>query len=231
MRRKKGRPPVNKRRQRRTSSFLTKSLEDINNEIKAAYGKVTAIDKMWETHDKVTKDDAEEVFMQYRGRCGYCLRTLSYLGRQSHRSARLMWYVPLNVGGQARLDNLVLVCTECKNNYHSTRRLREDIQGVDSFADTCEALFIAVRDGADQVSIDRLKNRLNLRLSDVATTMRYVVNTHRDEHEIMVEGKNTIPDMLEDMAKGEDVKPKITKRMKKVQREKQYKVIRDVGDE
>ncbi len=80
---KGGRPKVNKRRQRKTSSFLTKSLADINTEIEEAYVKVTGRDKLWSTYTKVNKADAEECFMQYKGRCVFCNKSLSYLGRHS----------------------------------------------------------------------------------------------------------------------------------------------------
>lgn len=234
---KKGRRPVNKRRQRKTSSFLTKSLDDINNEIKEAYVSVTGIDKLWGTYSKVTKDDAETCFMQYKGRCVFCDKTLSYLGRHSRNSARLMWYVPLNVGGEARPDNLVVVCAECKHGYRSTRKLREDIQGLDSFADVCVELYRAVAAGADRPTINRLKNRLNIRLSDVATCMRYIIQTEVEPEtpEVLIEGVNTIPDMLEDLTDGlyteEEQASRITNRVKKVVKHKQYKVIRNVTDD
>ena len=223
------RPVVNKRRQRQTSSFLTKGLIEINNEIKEAYSSVIEKDKIWNTYTKVNKADAEDCFMQYNGRCVFCDKTLSYLGRNSHNSARLMWYVPLNVGGEARPDNLVVVCAECKHGYRSTRKLREDVQGLDSFADMCVELWRAVG-REDQASIDRLKNRLNIRLSDVATCMRYVIQTEPEpeEPEVVIEGVNTIPDLLVDPEKN---KTKITNRLRKVVKNKQYRVIRPVSDE
>ncbi len=222
-----GRPVVQKKRQRRTSSFLTKGLVEINNEIKEAYTRITGADKLWDTYTKVNKADAEECFMKYKGRCVFCDKTLSYLGRNSEKSARLMFYVPLNVGGEARPDNLVVVCAECKHGYRSTRKLREDIQGLDSFADVCAELFRAVAFRThDQKTIDRLKNRLNIRLADVATCMRYVVDTD-EEAEILVEGDNTIADMLEAPIKN---KNKITKKVKNMVKHGQYKVIRPVSE-
>ena len=227
---KPGRPVVQKKRQRRTSSFLTKGLNEINNEIKEAYGKTTRKDIFWASYTKVNKADAEACFMEYKGRCVFCDKTLSYLGRNSENSARLMFYVPLNVGGEARPDNLVVVCAECKHGYRSTRKLREDIQGLDSFADTCVELFRAVQSGEkDNEYIDRLKNRLNIRLADVATCMRYVVHTEPDpeEPEILIEGVNTIADMLENPVKNE---AKITNRLKRMQKHGQYRVIRQVPE-
>ncbi len=227
--RKGGRPKVNKKRQRLTSSFLTKGLIEINNEIKEAYSSVTGKDKIWGTYTRVNKADAEDCFMTYKGRCVFCDKTLSYLGRNTENSARLMWYVPLNVGGEARPDNLVVVCAECKHGYRSTRKLREDIQGLDSFADVCVELWRAVAK-EDQPSIDRLKNRLNVRLSDVATCMRYVIQTEPEpeEPEVVIEGVNTIPDLLVDPEKNKD---KITNRVRKIVKHKQYKVVRKVSDE
>ncbi len=231
-----GRPVVNKKRQRRTSSFLTKGLVEINNEIHAAYGKTTRKDIFWATYTKVNKADAEACFMEYKGRCVFCDKTLSYIGRNSEKSARLMFYVPLNVGGEARVDNLVVVCAECKHGYRSTRKLREDVQGLDSFADVCVELWRAVldtekeTDGMRESRINMLKNKLNIRLADVATCMRYVIQTD-EEPEILIEGENTIADALEDMAKRKDVKGEITKKVKNMVEHKQYKVIRPVPNE
>lgn len=227
-----GRPKVNKRRQKRTSSFLTKSLDEINAEIKASYRTVTATDMRWGTIPQVTKADAEDCFMNYKGRCAFCNKALSYLGRESHTSARLMWYVPLDVGGEARPDNLVVVCAECKHGYRTTRKLREDTQGLDSFADVCVELYRAVLEKKGRKTIDRLKARLNIRLADVATCMRYVidVDTEPEEPETLIEGVNTIPDMLEELADGlyseEEQTKRITNRVKKMAKTKQYRIIR-----
>jgi hypothetical protein len=228
-----GRPVVNKRRKRMTSSFLTKGLIEINNEIHEAYGRTTRKDIFWATYTKVNKADAEAAFMEYKGRCVFCDKTLSYLGRNSENSARLMFYVPLNVGGEARPDNLVVVCAECKHGYRSTRKLREDVQGLDSFADVCVELWRAVldtekeTDGKKEDRINRLKNRLNIRLADVATCMRYVIDTD-EEPEILIEGENTIPDVLENPEKN---KRKITQKVRNMVKHKQYKVIRPVPNE
>ena len=225
------RPVAQRKKKRRASSFLTKSLDEINNEIKEAYGKVIRKDIFWGTYTKINKPDAEECFMKYKGRCVFCDKLLSHLGRNSENSARLMFYVPLNVGGEARPDNLVVVCAECKHGYRSTRKLREDIQGLDSFADVCVELFRAVQKGeCAREYVERLKNRLNIRLADVATCMRYVVDTEPEpeDAEILVEGDNTIADMLEDPVKNKD---KITSRLRTTVKHGQYRVIRPVSDE
>ncbi len=139
-----------------------------------------------------------------------------------------MFYVPLNVGGEARPDNLVVVCAECEHGYRSTRKLREDIFGLDSFADTCVELYRAVQRGADTDTIDRLKSRLNIRLADVATCMRYIVGSapEPDDRELIIEGENTIPDMLVEVEENQD---KITERVEKMVKHKQYRVIRPAG--
>jgi hypothetical protein len=227
-----GRPVVKKIQKRTTSSFLTKGLTEINTEIHEAYGKATRKDIFWakQAYTKVNKADAEACFMEYKGRCVFCDKTLSYLGRNSENAARLMWYVPLNVGGKARPDNLVVVCAECKHGYRSTRKLREDVQGLDSFADVCVALWgEVVKVEPCQVSIDRLKNRLNIRLVDVATCMRYVVQTEptpeHDEQEILIEGENTLADLLVEPKKNKD---KITNVVRGMVKHGQYRVIRPV---
>jgi hypothetical protein len=218
---------------RKNTPFLKQGIEEINNDIKKAYVKVTGEDKLWQTYEKITIPDAEECFRQYRGKCLYCDTRLSYLGRMSKNSARLMFYVPLKVGGEARPDNLIIVCADCKHEYRDTRKLRQDIVGLDSFADCCEQLFIAVLDGHSQLKIDTLKARINTRLSDVATCMRYVTTPDWKPRETvkLIEGKNTIADRLERMGEGNKVTECITEDVKQIVTTKQYKIIRRPTDE
>jgi hypothetical protein len=233
MRAKQGRPIVNKKRQRMNSPFLTKCVEGINKQILKAYGTPTNKDTFWGTYTKINSADAEACFQHHKGKCVYCDKRLSYLGRRSVYAARLMFYVPLSVGGEARPDNLIVVCALCEHDYRDTRKLRRDVVGLDSFADTCEALFMAVRDGDSEEVRDQLKNRLNVRLVDIATCMRYVTtgDWEPDDTEVVVEGVNTIGERLERMAKGEEVKDKITNDVKQIVKTKQYKIIREPTDE
>jgi hypothetical protein len=230
---KQGRPLVNKKRQRMNSPFLTKCVEDINKQIFKEYGTPTNKDTFWGTYTKINSADAEACFQHHKGKCVYCDKRLSYLGRHSIYAARLMWYVPLSVGGEARADNLIIVCAECEHDYRDTRHLRREVVGLDSFADVCEALFKAVKDEASEEVRDQLKNRLNLRLMDIATCMRYVTtgDWEPDDTEVIVEGMNTIGERLEQMAKGEDVKEKITNDVKQIVKTKRYKIIREPTDD
>jgi hypothetical protein len=218
---------------RLNTPFLTTGVTAINNEIAAAYGKVTAKDKKYGTVPKITPQDAEACYQQYKGKCVFCDTRLAYLGRANEAAARLMFYVPLKVGGEARLDNLIIVCTSCKHEYRDTRKLRQDITGLDSFADVCEQLFEAVIENADFGRIKRLKARLNDRLSDIATCMRYVTTPDwKPQHyEKLIEGENTMAEALEDMGKGKDTKDAITNKVKQVVSTKKYKIIREPTDE
>ena len=213
--------------------FLKQGIEEINNEIEKAYSKVTGKDKLWQTYEKIKVSDAETCFHQYRGKCVFCDTRLSYLGRATRNAARLMFYVPLKVGGEARPDNLIVVCATCKLEYRSTRKLRQDIVGLDSFADCCEELFIAVRDGHPQAKIDMLKARINTRLTDVATCMRYVTTPdwRPVTMEKLVEGQNTMAEALEDMGKGKDTKAAITNKVKQAATTRQYRIMREPTDE
>jgi hypothetical protein len=218
---------------RLNTPFLTTGISAINREIAEAYGKVTAKDKKHGTVKKITPQDAESCYQQYKGKCVFCDTRLAYLGRANEAAARLMFYVPLKVGGEARLDNLIIVCTNCKHEYRDTRKLRQDITGLDSFADVCEQLFEAVIENADFGRIKRLKARLNDRLSDVATCMRYVT-THDwlpIKMEKLVEGENTMAEALEAMGEGKDMKADITNKVQQVVTTKQYKVMRKPTDE
>ena len=223
-----GRPKVNKKRQRLASRFLTTCIDEVNLEIREAYGDVTGEDKSWDTFEEVKRRDAEECFKKYNGRCVYCDRLLKYLGKGSVYSAKLAFYVPLNVGGEAKPDNLVVVCAQCKSDHRSTRPIREDVAGIDTFADLCEALFKAVKEGASEVVRDGIKNRLNHRLSDIAACMRYVVRSDwvPERNEVIVEGENTIGERIEQMAEGKAVKEQITQDVKQIVSRKQYKIIR-----
>ncbi len=217
---------------RKNTPFLKHGIEEINNEIKKAYVKVTGQDKLWKTYAKITVADAEGCFHNYRGKCVFCDTRLSYLGRGTRNAARLMFYVPLKVGGEARPDNLIVVCAGCKHEYRDTRKLRQDVVGLDSFADCCEQLFIAVRDGYPQAKIDMLKNRINTRLTDVATCMRYVTTPDWQpvKMEKLREGVNTMAETLVDMAEGEDVKADVTEKVKQVVTTKQYNIMREPTD-
>ena len=219
---------IKKKRKRAASTFVSDCVNSLNAEIRAAYVKVTGEDKIWSVYDRITKTDVEEIYQKYRGRCVYCDKALRYLGTRSHHSARVTWYIPLNVGGEARPDNLIVSCQECVKSYRSTRKLREDMIGLDSFADTVEALFIAVRDHKDQTVIDQLKCRLNVRLSDVANCMRYITKSDWIAHssEIIEENANTLADRIEALANGEDTRDKITNTMKQIVTTKKYKIIR-----
>ena len=206
---------------------MTQEVKDINAEMKEAYGKTTKKEQLWDTYDKLLPGDAEDCFKKYKGRCVYCTKALSYLSRMSNDSARLSFYIPLKVGGEARPSNLIVVCAPCKNDYSYVPKQRQEIVGLDSFADVCEALFKAVRDGASEDTRDRLKNRLNLRLADIATCMGYVVKSDWiPKDEIVEEGVNTIGEQLEGMAEGEDTKDAITNTVKHVAARKQYNIIR-----
>ena len=228
-----GRPRLTKKKKtRHISAFMTESVKDVNHEIKEAYEKVTGRDKLWATYDKILPSEAEDTFKQYKGRCVYCTKALSYIGRMSSNSARLAFYIPLKVGGEARPSSLVVVCAPCYKDYTYIPKQRQEIVGLDSFADVCEALFKAVRDGADEYTREALKNRLNLRLADIATCMGYVVKSDwLPTDEIVEEGVNTIGEQLERMAEGEDAKDAITNTVKQVAARKQYNIIRNQGNE
>ncbi len=216
------------KRVKKPSRFLSETVDTLNAEIKTAYGTVTGDDKARSVCATISKNEVEEVYQKYKGRCVYCDKATAYLGTRSHNSARVTWYVPLNVGGEAVLDNLIVSCQGCVKDYRSTRKLREDMVGLDTFADTVERLVKALEAGEDQAIVDRIKARLNIRLSDVATCMRYITKDDwvAAENEIIEEGVNTIGDRVEAMAKGEDTKDAITNTVKQIVTTKQYKIIR-----
>jgi hypothetical protein len=228
-----GRPKVKKRFQRRNAPFLTKEVNDINAQIRKAYVNPFNKDTFWDNYTKINSADAEDCYRRHKGKCAFCDQRLKYLGRRSINAAKLMFYVPLDVGGEARPDNLIVVCSSCKHDYRSTKKLSRDIEGLDSFADTCEALFKAVKDGASEGVRAQLKARLNDKLVDVATCMRYVTTSdwEPDHTEVVVEGENTMGERLEQMAQGEDVKAEITNDVKQIVKTNQYTIIRRAEDE
>jgi hypothetical protein len=215
---------ANKKRIRRVpkrlnTPFLRSVLDELNTEIEKYHGT---------SYKKITPADAEACYSEYGGKCVFCDTRLAYLGRPDMAAARLMFYVPLKYNGPPIPTNLVLVCLKCKYDNRSTRKLRTEITGLDSFADCCEQLFIAVRDGYPQSKIDMLKNRINTRLSDVAMCMRYVTTPDWRPVEMtkLIENKNTIADRLEQMGEGDKVTKCITEDVKQIVTTKQYKIMR-----
>ena len=208
---------------RLNTPFLKSGLEALNTEVEQNYGT---------EQTKITATEAEVCYRKYKGMCVFCDTLMGYLGRPSMASARLMFYVPLTVGGAPTPENLILVCNKCKEGYRDTRKLRTDIVGLDSFADCCEELFKAVRDGYPQAKIDMLKARLNGRLADVAMCMRYVTTPDWAPVTMtqVVEGENTIGERLEQMGTGQDVKAAITEDVKQIVTTKQYKIMRPTNE-
>jgi len=129
----------------------------------------------------------------------------------------------LENGGPAKASNLILMCSA-----HSTVKKRpQDVVDINSFADLCEQLIIAVQNKqTERISI--IKRMMNWTLEDIAATMRYEVfdDWRPDKVELVYEGRNTIPDLVEKLVEVPEVKEEITEQVKQLTTAKKYKVLR-----
>ena len=194
---------IKKRKRARASTFKVGSTE-IQLEIRRAGFKSS----------DVTRWSLRETFDNYGGRCVYCGMSLLCNG-DGPDSAHFSFYVPLNNGGLAEADNLVLVCNTHRKIYKPNRVNNPRILDVNTIPDLIVALVEEVKESpgdgeeilAKQEKIKVLKRELNLALEDLALTMRYkVVGLWRPKEFVVVEDEiNTFAEQVLE-PKAEDIK-------------------------
>ena len=193
----------------RKASHIRKHFHKVNDKLRTFDPKLPVI----------VFSEVEKVYKRCKGRCQICGTAvfLENAGDVFH------FYVPLENGGPAKASNLILMCSA-----HSTVKKRpQDVVDINSFADLCEQLIIAVQNKqTERISI--IKRMMNWTLEDIAATMRYEVfdDWRPDKVELVYEGRNTIPDLVEKLVEVPEVKEEITEQVKQLTTAKKYKVLR-----
>lgn len=204
----------------------TTAMREINRELKIA-GKGTNLFR---------RPEAEQIYKKYGGRCAFCGVNL-VIASSSMSGIAFMFYTPLNVGGSPTISNVILVCKAHKARYRPIREAREDILDINTIADYIEHLIRAIKNDGDREKILRIKRILNGKFTDLAVNMRYVTFSGNmpEDIEIVEEGVNTVPDLIQDLAdKSLDSPPgdvlsskqKVTESLKQIDSTKQYKIIK-----
>lgn len=209
---------IKKRKIARASTFRI-GLVEIQHEIKLAKVK-----------SEITRWSMRAVFDKYGGRCVYCGMGLLCNG-DGPDSAHFSFYTPLNNGGEAKEDNLVLVCATHRKTYRPNKILMTSILDVNTIPDLIVALVETVKESASTDSeklarlekIKILKRQLNFALEDLALTMRYkVVGLWRQEEQIIVE--EDVNTFAEQVLEPEAAKIKET--LRQIVTTGKYKIIR-----
>lgn len=176
------------------------------------------------------KPEIDVIYKDWKGCCAYCGMPLSLQGSNPTNALHLQFYTPLDAGGLPLLANLMPVCPTDKKRYRPTRRALEDIPNIDTFADLVEELMKLVSTGSRTFAI---KKRINTQLEDIVHTLRYKTSPPSKEYEIRIENKNTIPDIVEEIAvrvdKGEDCakeKEALSESLEQITQTKQYRIVR-----
>lgn len=198
---------------------------------------------------KFKLSEMREVWNRDKGRCRFCGCVLHIKDAVGASALFFKLYIPQEFGGKRELWNVVLCCRDDYEGYRAAKTvLGEDIPDVNTFADLTEQLIKATikkQTAKPEVSIlldekiRRLKIMINDQLTDVAATMRYkpFKDWIPEDFELVVEGENTIPDIVEEITEAaceenadavSSGKEKFTDSIKQVQTTKQYKIVKNV---
>jgi hypothetical protein len=199
-----------------------KPLIEINKEISVFEKK-----RHWRASklERFTMEDLLKVYTYYKGACAFCGLPTTVEYKYKYTGSYFIFEVPLEKGGAVDVNNLVLVCTVHKEQYKPHKRLRERIPDVDSFADLTEALIRAVHNGDGWEKIRRIKHEMNTILEELAIHSRYTVfNEDRPIRIRTAKRDNSVADLIERFAKGEDTKQDITDGLKTIHITQKYEV-------
>lgn len=200
------------------SGYYREFINDINSDIRKLGRKRKIKDHY------LSPKDADAVWDKCNGRCSMCAKPLT-TGRTGGQSPRPMFYIPLKWGGHPNLDNLILVCRTCKKSGATfVRRPIERILGIDTFADLCEALFKAIKNDESEDLRRQIKYRMNLELEGIVNMLRGAPYTEflTEDLQQRVEGKNTLPDLIEAGDKKE-----VTNAIQQIVTTKKYNIMRN----
>lgn len=155
------------------------------------------------------------------GRCVYCGIALHYSVRFRFMAASVVFDLPLKKGGLVEQDNIVLVCPYHKERYGASKPLRERIPDINTFADLVEQLFRSVSNDESREKIRMIKHEIDCILEDIAIHGQYRV--FNEDRPAIIERDNLISNILDKMAKGEDVHNELVDRIKTIHVSGSYK--------
>jgi hypothetical protein len=206
----------------RHSESFKYALSDINTELLKEFGGDRR--KRY-----VTRGDVHYAFTRDRGKCRFCGRNLTVIGRKPH-SVHFTLYIPCKAGGKIDKYNLVSTCKGCKVKHKPPFRIKSRIPNVNTIADLIDRL--AVEDhklawfenkkreehGKDNPDVEQiaewdnlsrdccelrsmLKREINTAVSEFVATFHYkVVKEARTFRPApVVEGENTVADLVDEI--------------------------------
>lgn len=156
---------------------------------------------------KITSSECADIFNVYHGRCVFCGRPL--LPKQtkldSEDTLHMIFYIPLERGGQPTLENIVPVCPFHHRKRSRKQELREEIPDLNTFADHLHVLIESIVEFKERPTrplvekIKRIKRLINFDIDEIAINMRYkpFEDWLPERFEMLVEDHNTLPERIE----------------------------------
>jgi len=184
----------------------------------------TDIMKFYPKSPLLVMSEVVSLYKKAKGCCQFCGSTIYLVGPGAFI---FQWYIPLEYGGKASIGNVVVVCSTHEREL-TERKRPQDVFGINTFADLCEQLFLAVQDKSTE-RIKQIKRMMNWTLEDIAATLRYKTfdDWKPEKFELIYEGRNTIPDLIEKIVKEPETKEDITEQIKQIVTSKKYRVLRN----
>ncbi len=184
----------------RKSRVFVKQLVSINTEVRRYYkGRPGRADRK----PRVKKDDLKYIFDRAKGRCRECGYPLTLQGQTVCQEARFQFIKPLKNGGAVIRENLMLVCSKCKDTFRCPERMLKRIPEVNTIADLIERLMVETHraqiDPLHRSIVSALKRDLNSAIEEAMDMLHYrpLVTSLKFDPPVFVENKNTLADTME----------------------------------
>lgn len=145
------------------------------------------------------KKDLEYAYDSHKGYCAFCAKSLRTRGR-GPGGVSFMLRVPLKAGGKVDKDNLLPVCTRCKEDQTPKKMPGMRVSDYNTIPDLIVHLFKAV-DENDATKITYFKRAINGALTELAQTLHYTPLGGAPEAVERVEGVNSASDLIAELAK------------------------------
>ncbi len=202
-----------------------KAVAELNNEIKR---------KRPHLKKRFLRSEAEEKYKEYKGSCAFCGINLLVAESNSSHALRYSFYIPLEVGGVIDTFNIVPCCPSHKEENDRKIAIRDHIPDIDTLGDLIHILIETVLENREtptpelKEKLRRIKRTINSELNNIVVTARYsyLEDWAPEEMSLLVEEKNTLPDLVEKIVEEKDTKESIQKLTGQMLTTKQYKIIR-----